>query len=367
MRLGTVTQNIDLALTDQQTPLTVANFVAYINSGAFANNFIHRSVPGFVIQGGGFFFMNDTTFNLVPAFAPVMNEPGLSNVRGTIAMAKLGGDPNSATSEWFINLADNSADLDGQNGGFTVFGRVVGNGMAVADEVAALTTYDASSLQPAWTDLPLDGYDPDVGLTRTDFVETNASIIPALTFAASSGNSTLVTPTVSGSTLQITPVANAIGNTTVTVTATDLDGATLQVSFAVNVLDTYANWQAAQSFANPADAAATADPDHDGVPNLQEYAFGGDPLHSDIAPGAPQPEAGGGVTFRHLRDTALNYEVDTSTDLQTWTRVWQTSDGFAQPVVFARTPGATFDTVTIRPSGAAGPRRFWRVVVTPTL
>ena len=79
-------------------------------------------------------------------------------------MVKLSFDPDSATSQWFINLDDNSSILDGQNGGFTVFGRVIGNGMDVVDEIAALPTYDISTIHPAFTDVPLDGfagiYDP---------------------------------------------------------------------------------------------------------------------------------------------------------------------------------------------------------------
>ncbi len=72
----------------------------------------------------------------------VTNEPELSNVRGTIAMAKLGTDPNSATNQWFISLADNSANLDVQNDGFTVFGIVMDNGMDIVDVIVALGRFD---------------------------------------------------------------------------------------------------------------------------------------------------------------------------------------------------------------------------------
>ncbi len=114
---------MEIDLFEEETPETVANFLNYVNDGDYANTFIHRSVAGFVIQGGGFTFI-DGERQSVPTDPPVVNEPGISNLRGTIAMAKLSGDPNSATSQWFINLADNAENLDGQNGGFTVFGQV---------------------------------------------------------------------------------------------------------------------------------------------------------------------------------------------------------------------------------------------------
>lgn len=120
-------------MLDEEKPVTVRNFLRYVREGRWTNMFSHRVVPGFIIQGGGFAVTNRGTasvgFTEIADFGPITNEfavgPRRSNVYGTLAMAKLGGDPNSASSEWFFNLADNSANLDNQNGGFTVFGRVV--------------------------------------------------------------------------------------------------------------------------------------------------------------------------------------------------------------------------------------------------
>jgi cyclophilin family peptidyl-prolyl cis-trans isomerase len=166
--------DIEVALLDDVAPETVANFLKYVNDGDYQNSFIHRSVPGFVIQGGGFTFV-DSALDAVPTDPPVVNEPGRSNTRGTVAMAKQGGDPDSATSQWFINLADNSANLDNQNGGFTVFGEVVGDGMVVADAVAELTVWDAGG---AFTDLPLIDYPgAPVEVSAEHLVFTEVAII----------------------------------------------------------------------------------------------------------------------------------------------------------------------------------------------
>ena len=155
VRLQTTQGAIDINLYDAAAPITVANFLAYIRSGAYTDSLIHRSVPGFVIQGGGYTWVGgNTSVADVPARAPIQNEFSAtrSNLRGTIAMAKLGGYPNSATSQWFINLANNAAILDGQNGGFTVFGQVATESMAVVDAIAALPIVNAGG---AFSELPL--------------------------------------------------------------------------------------------------------------------------------------------------------------------------------------------------------------------
>ena len=138
----------NIELYDADARQTVDNFLKYMgrtaSNGGYDSTIIHRTVPDFVIQGGGYgccYFDGNPVH--IATLLPVPNEfsPSRSNVRGTIAMAKLAGDPNSATSEWFINLADNGgtspSGLDFQNGGFTVFGRVLNPGMDVVDKIAA--------------------------------------------------------------------------------------------------------------------------------------------------------------------------------------------------------------------------------------
>lgn len=135
--------NFSIELFDTAAPATVANFLSYVTSGRYDGTFIHRTEPGFVVQGG-FFVFNPTLneINGIPLDPPVINEFNQSNTRGTLAMAKVAGDPNSATSQWFVNLGDNGANLDGQNGGFTTFGRVLGNGMNVVDVIAGLPRFN---------------------------------------------------------------------------------------------------------------------------------------------------------------------------------------------------------------------------------
>lgn len=155
VRFETPMGRFDVNLYDRRTPATVANFLSYVNSGAYNNVVFHRSVGGFVVQGGGFTFAGSLPLNSVVESPAVTNEPLLSNVRGTIAMAKLSGNANSATSQWFINMGNNSANLDVQNGGFTVFGEVTSGGMDVLDAINALPTY---AYQSPLDQLPLRGF-----------------------------------------------------------------------------------------------------------------------------------------------------------------------------------------------------------------
>jgi len=144
-----------IELFDTRAPITVANFLNYIENAngdrRYDGTFIHRSIANFIVQGGGLVydpalgaFSTSTTPN-IPTDPPIVNEfdptdPTRSNLRGTIAMAKVGNKPDSAKSDWFFNLADNSANLDSQNGGFTVFGKVLGSGMTTIGSIVALGT-----------------------------------------------------------------------------------------------------------------------------------------------------------------------------------------------------------------------------------
>ena len=132
---------IPIELYPNMAPQTVANFRAYADGGDWNGSLVHRSVPGFVIQGGGYREVSGA-YQTIPTDPPVPNEPCLSNTTGTIAMARVGGQPNSATSQWFVNLANNT-NLDSVDGGFTAFGRVIGNGMSVVQNIAAMPIFDA--------------------------------------------------------------------------------------------------------------------------------------------------------------------------------------------------------------------------------
>lgn len=139
VRVDTSIGSFSLQLYDDVAPVTVRNFVNYVITGRYDGTFIHRTEPGFVIQGG---WLTPGAEEVIPfqpiALGPtIINEFSRANTRGTIAMAKSDGDPNSATSQWFINLDENT-NLDSSNGGFTVFGEVMGDGMEIVDAIAGL-------------------------------------------------------------------------------------------------------------------------------------------------------------------------------------------------------------------------------------
>lgn len=187
--------NFCVELFETQTPITTANFLEYIDNGAYTNGIFHRSVPGFIIQGGGFKIVNNTEGNSlgsVETLPPIANEFKISSTRGTVSMAKVSGNPDSATSQWFVNLADNSANLDNQNGGFTVFGRILFDGMNVIDAIGNLAVTNLN-LSSDLTEVPTISSDStQVVLVVTSAIDvTNTSGIfsdNALSFSVDAGS-----------------------------------------------------------------------------------------------------------------------------------------------------------------------------------
>lgn len=147
--LKTTLGELVLQLDAVKAPKTVANFLAYVDQGFYNGTVFHRVIPRFMVQGGGF----TDDMQQKPTNQPVANESqnGLHNERGTIAMART-QDPNSATSQFFINLKMN-LNLDGKPGqpGYTVFGKVI-DGMEIADEMVLKPTGSSGGHQ----DVPVE-------------------------------------------------------------------------------------------------------------------------------------------------------------------------------------------------------------------
>ena len=257
VRFSTVLGNFDVQLFTAQKPITVANFLKYLDQGRYfkidptthhrVSSFFHRSVSNFVIQGGGFIGTANTadptlvTPTQIATFPPIQNEPGISNKRGTIAMAKLDGDPNSATSQWFINLKDNGgppSNLDTTNGGFTVFGKVLGTGMTTVDKIAMLPTYNLQPSDPhtPFGEVPLRNYNPSDFVRPPNLISIPDIIrIPPFTFLPFSNNTAVATVSISAG-RQLVINAKQIGTASIALRATDYDGASITQHFTVTVV-----------------------------------------------------------------------------------------------------------------------------------
>lgn len=248
---GGVTRVVLFDQAGQGAPQTVQNFETYVTSGAYTNTIIHRALTNFVVQGGGF-TLNTNTITAVPANPPVQNEfsSQRSNLRGTIAMAKVPNNPNSATSEWFFNLSDDNAfdevggpNLDSQNGGFTVFGQVASEAdMAVVDAIAALPrgTTNLPNV-PLIVPDPTAPAEPQV-TSASNFVRYQSISITQeaeLTFrVVSNSNRSLVTAAIDGGRLVLDYVPNRVGEATIQVEGTNLLGQTISDTFSVRVTAT---------------------------------------------------------------------------------------------------------------------------------
>lgn len=135
--LSTRLGDIVIELYPDKAPVTAENFMSYVQDGFYDSTIFHRVIPGFMIQGGGL----TADMKQKPTRSPIKNEAnnGLSNKRGTLAMART-QNPNSATSQFFINLTDNTfLDSSPRGIGYAVFGAVI-EGMEVVDKIAAVPT-----------------------------------------------------------------------------------------------------------------------------------------------------------------------------------------------------------------------------------
>jgi cyclophilin family peptidyl-prolyl cis-trans isomerase len=380
VRVATTLGDMDFILFDTATPLTVANFMGYVNRGDYVDTVFHRSPPGFVLQGGGFRVLSaPNNFTKVTTQPPVTNEPGISNIRGTVALAKLGGDPNSGTNQFFVNLGNNGlsgASLDSQNGGFTAFGRVTAPGMAIADLLASRPTGDYNvnidAVAGTFEDFPVNDTTAPSTMDVTKVLKvTSVASVPVLAHALqSNSNSAVVTAAISGGNLDLTPVS--VGTSTVVVRATDIEGLTKDHTITVTVNGTYASWAADESLPANADEPAE-DADSDGVTNLEEFAFLSEPLSgSDLGKPTASQTAGGDPTGRiHFKTrklaAGLTYIVQASETLNSndWADIWNSAtDGYTSPRVTVDQDNADHRVITItdvQTIATGQPLRFLRV------
>lgn len=382
VRVTTSLGAMDFILFNNATPATVNNFMSYVNANRYTGVAFHRSVPGFVIQAGGFKGTGTgSQFTSVVTSPAVINEPGLSNLRGTIAMAKVGGDPNSATSQFFVNTSDSNApNLDTQNGGFTVFGRVAGSGMTVVDAINALprATYslllNGGSTGTSFENFPMNAPTAPTVMDQTKVVNIlSVASIPTLSYGITGNTQPQVaSASIVNGELRLTGLRG--GQTTITVTATDLDNLSTSQQIAVNLTDTFASWAARQTFPN-GQSGLLQDPDNDGGNNLFEYAFFGDPALSNQSLLPTQGSTAISPSARALTiqfpvrkfATGLNYVVQANDQLTgTWTDIWSSAQGFAHAQVASALDQSDRTLVTIKDTAAIGSRtsRYLRVKVT---
>ena len=150
VKLQTSMGDIVIELNQEAAPVTVKNFLDYVRSGFYNGTIFHRVISGFMIQGGGL----EADMQKKGTKAPIVNEAsnGLKNDRGTIAMGQLSGNPDSATSQFYINLVDNKhLDYSASNPGYAVFGKVV-DGMEVVDAIAKVKT----TVRSGMPDVPVE-------------------------------------------------------------------------------------------------------------------------------------------------------------------------------------------------------------------
>ena len=253
VRMTTNAGKIDVELFDDVAPNTVANFLRYVTTGSYTDTVFHkvkRNPSGTSVSLlGGEYALIGGSVNFITTFGNVDNEYSLPNTAGTIAMYKQSSSPDSAADQWFFNVTDNSKKFGSNNdGGYTVFGRVIGNGLTRVDAIAGLKTYDLTSLLgKKFNDVPLYDYDPSQTVAANNLVvATSVAELPLVSSAAGTAgalkitvtentNPAVITPEISGDKLILKYVAGMTGASTITLQAKDQAKTKTPLTFHVTV------------------------------------------------------------------------------------------------------------------------------------
>lgn len=291
VRMTTTKGNLDIGMFVDLTPQAVQNFINYASNGDYSQMVFHRLDKDFVLQGGFLKAVSaPRSFTAVNARPSPVNEPGISNLLGTVASAKQGermsyerdtlgqivydssgnpkvretgasmgyvGNPDSASIDFFFNLGNNSQNLDNQNGGFTAFGRVGTPGLQLLQQVNQLpigrylnnntgTSYTAAldkriildgSYFPL-TKIPMDAATApaDMDIDKTIRI-TSIQPIPSVNYSTDSQSTNIATATIEGTNLRITGLS--AGTRAFAITARDIDGNTATTSFNLTVTPGY--------------------------------------------------------------------------------------------------------------------------------
>ena len=335
--------DIDFLLFRERTPITIANFLGYVNRGDYTNMIVHRLVPGFVIQGGGFTIVNGADGGIsadsVATQPTIRNEFGVSNTLGTISMAKLGGNPDSATSQWFISTGANSDNLDSQNGGFTVFGVVSRDSFEAALELDRRQKFTVYDLGGALGSTPLVRNTNNANFTAERFYRFSSVVEVPLPDGQAGTDTNLSYSLISGSeegdpVVEISegelvvgfPSATFGGKKTVIVQAEDSVGNTVVDTFKIVMEANYESWRKAvfpaEDVENDLLTGPAADFNGDGVDNLMAFVHGlNGNINSINGLGGPSLVLGLSTVGLELKTgliEGINFGVEVSTDGKSW-------------------------------------------------
>jgi cyclophilin family peptidyl-prolyl cis-trans isomerase len=335
--------DIDFLLFRERTPITIANFLGYVNRRDYTNMIVHRLVPGFVIQGGGFTIVNGADGGIsadsVATQPTIRNEFGVSNTLGTISMAKLGGNPDSATSQWFISTGANSDNLDSQNGGFTVFGVVSRDSFEAALELDRRQKFTIYDLGGALGSTPLVRNTNNANFTAERFYRFSSVVEVPLPDGQAGTDTNLSYSLISGSeegdpVVEISegelvvgfPSATFGGKKTVIVQAEDSVGNTVVDTFKIVMEANYESWRKAvfpaEDVENDLLTGPAADFNGDGVDNLMAFVHGlNGNINSINGLGGPSLVLGLSTVGLELKTgliEGINFGVEVSTDGKSW-------------------------------------------------